>query len=190
MSHFRRLYIPGGSFFFTVVTENRAPIFSAETSRGCLRTAIRECRRQWPFRIDALVLLDDHLHAIWTLPEGDSRYSARWGYIKKEFTKAYLAAGGIEQARNASRIRQRRRGVLQRRFWEHALRDERDYARHFDYVHYNPVKHGYVECAKDWPYSTFHRWVRQGVYPPNWGCKADGNLAFDDLDATAMEMEE
>jgi len=143
MSHFRRAYVPGGSFFFTVVTERRAPILCTDT--------------------------------------------ARLGWIKKEFTKAYLAAGGNEQARSDSRIRQRRRGVLQRRFWEHALRDEEDYARHFDYIHYNPVKHGHVESVQDWPYSTFHRWVKQGVYPADWGSKAHGIMEFDDLDTSAME---
>lgn len=134
-----------------------------------------------------MVLLDDHLHAIWTLPDGDTRYSARWGWIKKEFTKAYLAAGGEEQPRSDSRLRQRRRGVLQRRFWEHALRDEEDYARHFDYLHYNPVKHGYAERVKDWPYSTFHRYVRQGVYGPHWAGGAYAMLDFEGLDQTAVE---
>ena len=134
-----------------------------------------------------MVLLDDHLHTIWTLPEGDTRYSARWGWIKKEFTKAYLATGGNEQSRSESRIRQRRRGVLQRRFWEHMLRDEVDYPRHFDYIHYNPIKHGYVESVKDWPYSTFHRWVKRGVYPLDWGSTPHEIMGFDDLDISAME---
>jgi putative transposase len=187
MSNYRRAYVPGGSYFFTVVTERRAPILCTETSRACLREALLECRRRWPFRIDAMVLLNEHLHAIWTLTEGDTRYSTRWGWIKKEFTKAYLAAGGTEQPRNASRLRQRRRGVLHRRFWEHAIRDEADYFKHFDYLHYNPVKHGYVECVRDWPYSTFHKWVKHGVYAPDWGCKIQGLLEFGDLDTTAME---
>jgi len=183
MSHFRRAYVPGGSFFFTAVTERRTPILCKDTARVFLRPDIRECRRLlWPFR----VLLDNNLHAILTLPEVDKRYSARWGWIKKEFTKTYLAAGGNEQARSGSRIRQRRRGVLQRRFWEHALRDEEDYARHFDYIHYNPVKHGYVESVQDWPYSSF-RWVKQGVYPPDWGSKAHGVMEFDDLDTSDMK---
>jgi putative transposase len=187
MSDFRRFYVPGGSFFFTVVTERRAPILCLDDSRVLLRKAIMECRRRWPFRIDAFVLLDDQLHAIWTLPEGDSRYPTRWGWIKKEFTKAYLASGGNEQTVSRSRLRQRRRGVLQRRYWDHALRDEHDYARHFDYIHYNPVKHGVVESVRDWPYSSFHRWVRLGVYPPHWGSKINGALEFDDLDLSAME---
>jgi putative transposase len=187
MSHFRRAYVSGGSYFFTVVTERRAPILCTDTSRLFLRSALSECQRRWPFRIDAMVLLDEHLHAILTLPEGDTRYSARWGWIKKEFTKAYLAAGGKEQTRSDSRVRQRRHGVLQRRYWEDAIRDEEDYARHFDYIHYNPVKHGYVESVKDWPFSTFHRWVKQGIYPPDWGSKTHGVMEFHDLDTSAME---
>ena len=187
MSNYRRAYVPGGSFFFTVVTERRAPILCSETSRSYLGGILRECRRRWPFRTDAMVLLEEHLHAIWTLPAGDTRYSARWSWIKKEFTKAYLATGGQEQTRSKSRIRQGRRGVLQPRFWEHVLRDEEDYVRHFDYLHYNPVKHGYVECVRDWPYSTFHRWVKSGAYLEDWGCKIHGILNFDDLDISARE---
>jgi putative transposase len=187
MADYRRAFVPGGSFFFTVVTERRAPIFRDDTARRFLGAAFRECRHRWPFRLDALVLLDDHLHAMWTLPPNDTRYSARWGFIKKEFTKTWLAAAGYEQPRSNSRLNQRRRGVWQRRFWEHTLRDENDYARHFDYVHYNPVKHGYVERVRDWPHSTFHRWVNQGVYALNWGCDGFDSSAFDNLDITAME---
>ena len=187
MSNYRRAYVAGGSFFFTLVTERRAPIFRSQIARTCLGTALRDCQKRWLFRLDALVLLDDHLHAIWTLPENDTDYSMRWGYIKKEFTKAWLLAEGIEQPRSKSRLQQqRRRGVWQRRFWEHTLRDENDYARHFDYLHYNPVKHGYVERIRDWQYSTFHRWVKQDVYDLNWGCSIHDTLAFADLD-TAME---
>ena len=187
MSDYRRAYVPGGSFFFTVVTERRAPIFRTETARTILGSAIRHCRRKWPFRLDALVLLDEHCHAIWTLPAGDTRYSARWGFIKKEFTQVWLALEGLEQSRSESRLKQRRRGVWQRRFWEHALRDDNDYARHFDYVHYNPVKHGYVERVRDWPYSTFHRYVKQGVYDADWGGADFDASVFDDLDTSAME---
>lgn len=115
MSNYRRAYVMGGSFFFTRVTERHAPIFRSQIARTCLGTALRHCQKRWSFRLDALVLLDDHLHALWTLPDG------------------------IEQPRSKSRVQQRRRGVWQRRFWEHTLRDENDYARHFDYLHYNPV---------------------------------------------------
>lgn len=187
MSHFRRAYVPGGSFFFTVITERRAPILCTETARYYLRLILQDCRQRWPFRIDALVLLNDHLHAIWTLPPGDTDYSKRWGWIKKEFTKAWLAADGGEQPRSSSRLHQRRRGVWQRRFWEHTLRDEQDFERHCDYIHYNPIKHRLVECPRDWPFSSFHRWVAQGAYTIDWGCQTQGLIDFDDLDTTAME---
>jgi putative transposase len=133
MSHYRRCYIPGCSFFFTVVTERRWGIVCTDLGRACLRAAFRDCLQQRPFRLDAIVLLPEHFHAIFTLPPGDSDYSKRLGSIKKRFTETWLAAGGAEQPRTASRRRYRRRGVWQRRFWEHALRDERDYARHVDY---------------------------------------------------------
>jgi putative transposase len=181
MPNYRRAYVSGGSFFFTLVTERRAPIFREKIARDYLGTALRNCQARWSFRLDALVLLDDHLHTIWTLPDGDSRYSMRWGWIKKEFTKAWLAADGNEQPCSDSRLKQRRRGVWQRRFWEHTLRDENDYARHFDYLHYNPVKHGYVQRVCDWQYSTFHRWVKQGVYDVNWGCETHDLMTFENL---------
>lgn len=187
MAEYRRCYIPGGSFFFTVVTERRAAILGNDLARGCLRGAFRECLRRWPFRVDALVMLHDHLHAIWTLPPGDADYSKRWGMIKSNFTQSWLASDGKEQPRTASRSRYRRRGVWQRRFWEHTLRDERDYARHFDYLHYNPVSHGLVNCPHAWPYSTFHRWVQRGVYDREWGCTAQGSIDFSDVAETACE---
>lgn len=168
MADYRRCYVPGGSFFFTVVTERRAAILGNDLSRDLLRGAFRACWQRWPFRVDALVMLRDHLHAIWTLPPDDTDYSKRWGAIKKHFTESWLALGGPEQPRTASRSHYRRRGIWQRRFWEHTLRDERDYGRHFDYLHYNPVKHGLVKCVKDWPYSTFHLHVKNGVYLENW----------------------
>jgi putative transposase len=141
-----------------------------------------------PFLINAIVLLPEHLHAIWSLPPGDAKYSKRWGKIKKSFTEAYLAAGGREQPISHGKSRQRRRGVWQPSFWEHMIRDEVDFERHFDYIHYNPVKHGHVACAKDWPYSSFHRWVRESVYDRNWGSIRNGERRFDDLDETAMEF--
>ena len=176
MADYRRCYVPGGSFFFTVATERRAAILDNDRARDCLRAAFRDCLQRWPFRVDALVMLRDHLHAIWTVPPDNPDYSKRWGAIKKHFTQSWLALGGLEQPRTASRYRYRRRGVWQRRFWEHTLRDERDYARHFDYLHYNPVRHGLADCPRAWPYSTFHRWVEQDVYDPAWGCAVDEPL--------------
>jgi putative transposase len=105
------------------------------------------------------------MHCIWTLPEGDDNYSTRWQTIKKEFSKSLSSS----EYRSEARIKNNERGIWQRRFWEHTIRDESDYNRHMDYIHYNPVKHGLVSEVKDWPYSTFHRLVEKGVYPPEWG---------------------
>ena len=187
MADYRRCYIPGGSFFFTVVTEWRAAILGDDLTRDLLRAACRDVRQLWTFRIDAMVMLRDHVHAIWTLPPDDADYSKRWGAIKKHFTQSWLAAGGAEQARSPSRERYRRRGVWQRRFWEHTLRDENDYVRHFDYLHFNPVKHGLVDSARDWPYSSFHSWVERGIYDPHWGCRGEARLEFADLSGTTGE---
>jgi putative transposase len=184
LTHWRRAFLPGGTFFFTQVTESRAPILTISPGRSMLRTAMLECQQRWPFEVLAIVLLPDHLHTVWRLPEGDSDYSKRWGWIKKEFTKDWLAAGGAEQPISDSRHGNRRRGVLQRRFWEHVIRDEADFQRHVDYLHYNPVKHGYVACCRDWPWSSFQRYVRSGVYPPEWGC---GAMSFEDIEPAAGE---
>jgi putative transposase len=170
MPDYRRAFVPGGTFFFTLVTNLRRPIFNSESSRNLLGKLFRQCQAQWPFTVDAIVLLPDHLHAIWSLPPGDSGYSRRWAWIKKEFTKAWLAQGGRESQVSLARSMEGRRGVWQPRFWEHTLEDEGDFDNHFDYIHYNPVKHGYVQSPKDWRWSSFHRWVRLGVYDVNWGC--------------------
>ena len=171
MSEYRRAYIPGGTFFFTVVTEQRAPLFSDAAARRLLGVVMRQCFLRWDTRVPAIVLMREHLHAIWTLPGGDADYSTRWAWIKKEFTKSWLALGGQQQARTASRQRERRCGVWQRRFWEHTIQDEQDLQAHFDYIHYNPVKHGLVKSPRDWPWSSFHRWVQQGVYPADWAAE-------------------
>ena len=113
-----------------------------------------EVQSTYPFNIDAWVLLPEHLHCIWTLPEGDTDFSKRWGLIKADFSKKLI--------RSATPI-------WQNRFWEHLIRDDRDLQRHLDYIHYNPVKHGLVDSPKDWPSSTFHRYVEKGLYPANWG---------------------
>lgn len=132
-----------------------------------------------PFETVAMVLLPEHIHAIWTLPAADRDYSKRWGWIKKEFTKAWLLAGGGEQSQCGCRRRERRRGVWQRRFWEHTIRDEEDLESHFDYIHYNPVKHGWVKSPRDWPYSSFHRWVAAGHYAIDWAASHDAPLPGD-----------
>lgn len=189
MSEYRRYYQPGGCFFFTLVTEGRAPILTTAHGRSALREAILKAKSRWPFGMPAVVLLPDHIHAIWNLPRGDADFSTRWAFIKQAFTRSWLRNDGAERAVSAAKARDRRRGVWQRRFWEHVIRDEVDLERHADYLHYNPAKHGLVRCPMDWPYSSFHRWVRQGDYPPDWGCagRSRPTLRFDDLNETAME---
>lgn len=188
MADYRRWHVAGGTFFFTVVMHSRVPLFVDEAARKILGEQLRACQEKWPFEINAIVLLPEHLHAIWTLPPGDAAYPRRWAWIKKEFTKAWLASGGVEQQVSAARLERGDRGVWQPRYWEHTIEDEQDFDRHFDYVHWNPVKHGHVACPRDWPASSFHRWVQAGVYERDWGCSRHGPLSFDDLDETAMEM--
>jgi putative transposase len=187
VSEYRRYYVDGAMVFFTLVTHQRRKLFEEELARKCLREALETVRKKRPFSVDAVVLLPDHLHMIWTLPADDGDFSLRWRRIKAEFTESYLAAGGLEGQRSASRRKRKERGIWQRRFWDHVIRDELDFERHLDYIHFNPVKHGYVPCPRDWPYSSFQRWVERGVYEPNWGCPEKGVLKFDDLDETAME---
>ena len=173
MPTYRRIYVPGGTYFFTVVSHLRRPILTTELGRNCLRTALESERNARPFEIVAFVLLPDHLHTVWTLPEGDSNYSTRWRRIKQRFTDAFLAGGGQEGARNRSRVKRSERGVWQRRFWEHAVRDEDDLERCLNYIHFNPLKHGLVRSVAEYPWSSFHRWVNSGDYPPDWGSAGD-----------------
>lgn len=161
---YRRNFIPGGSFFFTVNLADRRLRLLAEHA-DLLRTAFRDIRACHPFTIEAMVVLPDHLHAIWTLPPNDSDFAVRWRLIKSAFSRALPVGERI----SVSRAAKGERGIWQRRYWEHTLRDETDFARHVDYIHFNPVKHGHVERVRDWPYSSFHRMVRLGVYPADWG---------------------
>jgi putative transposase len=172
MSVYRRYFVAGGTYFFTVVTERRAPVFADDGARRLLGSVIRRCLARYPLEVVAIVLLPDHRHTIWTLPPGDSAYSERWRWIKREFTREWLANGGPEQTRRSTRLRERRRGIWQRRFWEHTIRDQDDLEVHFDYIHYNPVRHGLVARPRYWPWSSFHRWVRAGHYDVGWGAGA------------------
>ena len=165
MPQYRRSDIPGGTYFFTVVTHRRRPLFHEKPNRDLLGNVIRDCQAKWPFEINAIVLLPDHLHTLWTLPPGDSNYSARWNIIKKFFTKGFLASGGPDRTVSAGKLHEGRKGVWQRRFWEHAIQDEDDFQTYFDYIHYNPVKHELVDSPSEWEPSSFHRWVKEGVYP-------------------------
>jgi putative transposase len=170
MSVYLRYYVPGGTYFFTIVTAGRTPLFASPVARATLGRIMRTFFERYPVQVIAIVLLPDHLHTLWALPAGDAAYSRRWQWIKREFTRAWLAGSGCEHAVSESARAERRRGVWQRRFWEHTIRDEADLESHSDYIHYNPVKHGLVAKPGDWPWSSFHRWVRAGCYRPDWAC--------------------
>ena len=163
---YRRAYVSGGIYFFTVVTANRCPLFVDQANRRILREAFRKVRQQLPFRVDAIVLLPDHLHCIWTLTAGDADYPKRWRLIKTWFTKHC-----DQELRDLylSDSKKNNPGIWQKRYWEHLIRDEEDYRRHVEYIHYNPVKHGYVQRPWDWAYSSFRRYVRSGHYLMDWG---------------------
>jgi putative transposase len=169
MSEYRRNYVAGGTFFFTAVTYRRRPILTSEIARDALRQAMREVRGRRPFSVTAIVLLPDHLHTIWTLPEEVADYSVLWKQVKSRFTQLYLERGGIENGVSMSRSLKGERGVWGRRFFEHTVRDERDLKRCVDYIHINPLKHGLVERASDWPWSSFHRYAALGEYASEWG---------------------
>ncbi len=163
----------GRTFFFTLVTDERRPILTTDLGRTCLRNAIHAVRSTRPFELTAIVLLPDHLHAIWTMAEGDADYSLRWRAIKADFTRRWLAGGGEEATLSESRIQKGERSIWQRRFYEHTCRDEADLKRCVDYIHVNPLKHGIVNRVRDWRWSSFHRYVRLGEYSPDWGSADD-----------------
>jgi putative transposase len=169
MSNYRRNYVPGGTYFLTLVTHERKPLFEAESSRELLRRALRHVKEKRPFTIEAMVLLPDHLHCIWTLPKEDDDYSTRVRQVKECYTREFLKMGGMEGATTTSRLRKAERAVWQRRFWEHTCIDQDDLNRCIDYIHWNPVKHGLVAQVRDYPWSTFHRFVEQEIYPVSWG---------------------
>lgn len=163
MTSYRRAKTPGGVYFFTVNLAERQRSTLVDHV-DLLKRMFREEQKVHPFQIDALVIFPDHLHAVLTLPDEDADYSNRWRRIKAAFSTALPHAEG----RSESRRSKGERGIWQRRFWEHLIRDEQDYAQHVNYIHFNPVKHGHVKQVRDWPHSTFHRFVRQGKYPLDW----------------------
>ncbi len=163
MPYYRRAFVPGGCYFFTLVTRDRANLFD-EATVSILREALKREKQRRPFEVQAMVVLPDHLHCLWLLPAGDSDYPARWREIKKHLSKCLA------------------RSVWQPRYWEHSIRDAHDWRLHVDYIHYNPVRHGYVDRAEDWPWSSFGRWQAAGLYPVGWGEELPLNLG-------AMELE-
>jgi putative transposase len=162
MVRYRRNFLAGGTFFFTVALADRTS--TALTDHiDALRAAIRAVRRVHPFVIDAVVVLPDHLHIVMTLPKEDAEFPIRWALIKRRFTTAVLRTGAV-----VARFGNGEYALWQRRYWEHTIRDDRDFERHVDYIHFNPVKHGLVPRVRDWPHSSFHAYVRQGLLPPDW----------------------
>lgn len=173
MPNYRRIKVAGGTYFFTVVTSRRRPVLASEDIRRELRCGIAKARRDYPFTVEAWVLLPDHMHCVWTLPDDDPDFSVRWAIIKGHVGKAYARLRLHTANHEKSERRRKESGLWQPRFWEHLIRDEADYWKHVDYIHWNPVKHGHVTRAEDWPYSTFKRFVSAGVYDANWGCSDD-----------------
>jgi putative transposase len=164
MPNYRRVWVPGGTYFFTVNLLERDRALLVEHIDG-LRAAFRAVQVVRPFDIVAMVVLPDHLHCIWQLPADDADNATRWRHIKSVFSRSLPR----EERRSARRLAKKERGIWQRRFWERLLRDEHDVRTHVDYIHFNPVKHGLMGCAGDWPYSTFHRYVRAGLSAADWG---------------------
>ena len=174
MPEYHRMFAPGGTFFLTWVTHLRRPILGTDGNVVAFRAAVANVKRDLPFTILAAVILPDHVHFLWELPPGDTNYSKRIGMIKVNFTRAVTVKTHDFPCANVSQSPSRRRHrescIWQRRFWEHTIRDDRDFANHMDYIHYNPVKHGHVSCPHAWPYSSFHRWVREDRYFADWAC--------------------
>jgi putative transposase len=162
---------PGGTYFFTVTLLDRRARWLVDHV-SLLRDCLAATKAQHPFRIDAMVVLPDHLHAIWTLPVEDADFSLRWMLVKRRFTRELLCRRLLDGASLVPR-RGSERSLWNRRFWEHQIRDDDDFARHVEYIHFNPVKHGLVVRAGDWPYSSFHRFVRHGIVAADWGLSAD-----------------
>lgn len=175
MPNYRRARVQGGTYFFTVVTHRRRPLFNVSANVQRLRTALRRTRAAYPFQIEAMVVLPDHLHALWTLPDGDNDHARRWRLVKTLFTQSSPEDVTAERARRPGE-----QPVWQRRYWEHLIREEEDFRRHMDYIHYNPVKHGLVAQPGDWPYSSFHQAVKKAWYPPDWGaCEPDNIMGME-----------
>ena len=173
---YRRAKIFGGTYFFTVVTYGRKGILTDPANVTLLRNAFRHVMEKQPFKIDAFVLLPDRLHCIWTLPDEDIDFPKRWKSIKSYFTRKCLPE--YRNIPNGARIKKKEQAVWQRRYWEHLIRDDDDYLRHVEYIHYNPVKHGHSRTPGEWAYSSFHKYVRQGKYDYNWG--AGESIKFDE----------
>lgn len=176
MPNYRRAFVPGGCWFFTVNLLERSQTLLVDHV-DVLRGAIAKTRANYPFEIEAIVILPDHLHAIWRLPSDDADFSTRWRLIRTQFAKALPK----RERRSAVRKKRNERGIWQRRFWEHLIRDDADYARHVEYCYFNPVKHGFVRRVQDWPHSSFHRDVRRSLFPLDWAGDMDAVGEFGEV---------
>ena len=164
MTAYRRIKVEGATYFFTVnLAQRKDNTLLIDNIEG-LREIFRKVKTKHPFHLDAIVILPEHLHCIWTLPKADADYATRWSLIKSAFSRLIPQ----EEQRSESRKKRGERGIWQRRYWEHVIRDERDFERHVDYIHWNPVKHGHVDVVSAWPYSSFHEYVKQEIYPEDW----------------------
>ena len=169
MLKYRWVFLKGGTYFITIVTYHRVALFINPEARKYLHQAFVDVKSRFPFDMEAVCLLPDHLHVLMCLPEDDADYPMRIREIKRLFTKAYLNNIGSGAPRNESRQRKNEAAIWQRRYWEHFIRDENDLNIHIDYIHYNPVKHGWVNAVAEWTWSSFHRYVRLGFYDREWG---------------------
>jgi putative transposase len=176
MSEYRRAWVPGGTYFFTVNLLQRHANDLLVKHIDAIREAVLWTRQRKPFEIHAWVVLPDHMHCIFSLPKGDADFGERWRMIKNRFSRTIPNT----EWRSDARKERAERGIWQRRYWEHLIRDERDYAAHMDYVHINPLKHGLVNRVIEWPYSTFHRLVEQGIYSSNWAGGEEDYISYDD----------
>jgi putative transposase len=168
MPNYRRLWVPGGTYFFTVTLADRRSTLLVDEI-VVLRLAYREVMRRQPWITEAIVVLPEHLHCVWRLPHGDTDFAGRWQAIKSLFTRQLSHSQPV----TARQRRKRERGIWQTRYWEHLIRDEADFRHHLEYIFFNPVKHGLVSQPSAWPYSTFHREVRSGRYPAEWAASPD-----------------
>ena len=172
MTDYRRIYIPNATWFFTVNLAERRNNHLLVEKIDSLRMAFRYVKERKPFHINAVVIMPDHLHTIWTLPPEDMDYSIRWNLLKGHFSRSI----GKGERISTSRGKRRERGLWQRRFWGHLINNQEDFNRHFDYIHWNPVKHGWAKRVADWPHSSFHQFVAGGIYPATWGYSEEFNI--------------
>ena len=176
MANYRRNAVEGGCYFVTVNLADRTSRWLTKNIE-LLRQSIAYVMQKHPFYIDAIVVLPDHIHAIWTLPENDADYALRWRLIKTHFSRHITKTESKTEKISQSRISKGERGIWQRRYWEHTIKDDRDFANHVDYIHINPVKHGYVNQATEWPHSSIHKYIAAGKLPIDWAGNKNAKLS-------------